>query len=117
MSGTPAGGFDSAVADYESLMAMARSQGAIGSGPRGACKTCGQLGHLTKQCRNHLSTYFAGQPAVKPSLPVLPEGAFCCKKSCIVLIQLCLVLFGQNLSWLVWVHCNCMAWAWVWLCV
>lgn len=26
----------------------------MGSGSRGACKICGQTGHLTKQCRNAL---------------------------------------------------------------
>ena len=50
-----AGGFDSAVNNYESLLSLARSQGALGGQNRGACKRCGQLGHLTKQCRNPLA--------------------------------------------------------------
>lgn len=25
---------------------------------RGACKVCGGMGHLTKQCKNHLSTFY-----------------------------------------------------------
>lgn len=44
-----AGAFDSSVTNYESLLALARTQGAVGDNSRGACKICGQLGHLTKQ--------------------------------------------------------------------
>lgn len=50
-----AGGFDSAVNNYESLLSLARSQGALGGQNRGACKRCGGMGHLTKQCRNTLA--------------------------------------------------------------
>jgi hypothetical protein len=46
---TSAGGFDTAVDNYASLLTLARSQGAVGGQNRGACKVCGQLGHLTKQ--------------------------------------------------------------------
>jgi hypothetical protein len=46
------GGFDTSITNYQSLLAMAKQQGAVGSGTRGACKVCGQMGHLTKQCRN-----------------------------------------------------------------
>jgi hypothetical protein len=42
------------VKDQSELMALAKKQG-IGSDVRGACKLCGGLGHLTKQCRNHLT--------------------------------------------------------------
>lgn len=60
---------------------MARSQGAVGGQNRGACKICGQLGHLTKQCRNHLSAHFqmpgradgtAAAANGKPLMPTLP---------------------------------------------
>ena len=49
--------------NYESLLTLARSQGAVGGANRGACKKCGQLGHLTKQCRNDQSIFFAGDQA------------------------------------------------------
>lgn len=39
-------------------MALARSQGSIGGSKRGACKICGGMGHLTKQCKNHLSDFY-----------------------------------------------------------
>ncbi|KAK9843283.1 hypothetical protein WJX74_009792 [Apatococcus lobatus] len=72
------GGFDSAVNSYEGLLTLARSQGAVGGQNRGACKNCGQLGHLTKQCRNHLSTHFnQPQPAASPGVtaaPALPSS-------------------------------------------
>eukprot|EP00884_Botryococcus_braunii_P018183 jgi/Botrbrau1/5048/Bobra.37_1s0014.1 len=51
-------GFNTAVHSYESLLVLARSQGAVGGQNRGACKVCGQLGHLTKQCRNMQSSFF-----------------------------------------------------------
>lgn len=54
-----AGNFNSTVEDYQSLLALARSQGAVGTTNRGACKKCGQLGHLTKQCRNDQSVFFS----------------------------------------------------------
>lgn len=75
------GGFDTSVEDYQALLSLARSQGAVGGQNRGACKICGQLGHLTKQCRNHLSANFklpgtaGGAGAVadgKPLMPTLP---------------------------------------------
>lgn len=46
------GGFDTSITNYQSLLAIAKQQGAVGQGSRGACKVCGQTGHLTKQCRN-----------------------------------------------------------------
>ncbi|PSC67345.1 CAX-interacting 4 [Micractinium conductrix] len=48
------GGFDTSITNYQSLLAMAKQQGAVGTGACGACKICGQTGHLTKQCRNVL---------------------------------------------------------------
>lgn len=48
--------------DYKGLIDLARSQGALGGLNRGACKKCGQLGHLTKQCRNQFSRFFDGAP-------------------------------------------------------
>lgn len=75
------GGFNTSVEDYQALLSLARSQGAVGGQNRGACKICGQLGHLTKQCRNHLSAHFqlpgsadGGAAAVngKPLMPTLP---------------------------------------------
>jgi hypothetical protein len=55
------GAFDSGVTSYEQLMEAAKAQGAVGEGAgRGACRVCGQIGHLTKQCRNQFSKYFTG---------------------------------------------------------
>lgn len=54
------GGFDTSITNYQSLLAIAKQQGAVGAGSRGACKTCGQLGHLTKQCRNTLAAGGSG---------------------------------------------------------
>lgn len=79
--GHPPGGFDTAVEDYQALLSLARSQGAVGGQNRGACKICGQLGHLTKQCRNHLSAHFEMPGATdtsgaavsgRPAMPTLP---------------------------------------------
>uniref|UniRef100_A0A0G4F5H0 CCHC-type domain-containing protein n=1 Tax=Chromera velia CCMP2878 TaxID=1169474 RepID=A0A0G4F5H0_9ALVE len=36
----------------KSLFALARATGASGRNTPGACKKCGHVGHLTKQCRN-----------------------------------------------------------------
>ena len=78
------GGFNTAVEDYQTLLSLARSQGAVGGQNRGACKICGQLGHLTKQCRNHLSAHFqmpgsadgaAAAANGKPLMPTLPTVA------------------------------------------
>ena len=77
----PPGGFNTDVEDYQTLLSLARSQGAVGGQNRGACKICGQLGHLTKQCRNHLSAHFqmpgradgtAAAANGKPLMPTLP---------------------------------------------
>ncbi len=38
--------------DFQGLRALARAQGGDIASNRGACKVCGGLGHLTKQCRN-----------------------------------------------------------------
>lgn len=63
------GGFDTAVTSYETLLSLAKSQGAVGGDTnRGACKICGQAGHLTKQCRNQFSKYYsngAGEQGAK----------------------------------------------------
>ncbi len=72
-----AGGFDSAVSSYEGLLSLARSQGAVGGQNRGACKRCGQLGHLTKQCRNFINLAEAqasGPALLAPMLPPVAEG-------------------------------------------
>lgn len=62
------GGFNTSITDYESLLSLAKSQGAVGGdSARGACKICGQLGHLTKQCRNHLSKYYQRDAAQNKS--------------------------------------------------
>jgi hypothetical protein len=43
------------VRDFEGLKALARRSGGDAAAlNRGACKICGGLGHLTKQCRNFL---------------------------------------------------------------
>jgi hypothetical protein len=47
----PAAGYQPTVSTFEDLVALARSKNIGGEG-RGACKVCGGLGHLTKQCRN-----------------------------------------------------------------
>jgi len=61
------GGFDNAITSYNELLSLAKSQGAMGEGAtRGACKICGQLGHLTKQCRNQFSKFYEGGDA-RPS--------------------------------------------------
>lgn len=62
------GGFDTSITNYQSLLAIAKQQGAVGSGAatRGACKVCGQMGHLTKQCRNGLASG-GGEEAVEGS--------------------------------------------------
>lgn len=53
------GNFDTGVTDYDSLLSLAKSQGALGEAVnRGACRVCGQVGHLTKQCRNQFSKFF-----------------------------------------------------------
>eukprot|EP00887_Chlorella_sp_A99_P003024 scaffold9.g3024.t1 len=54
------GGFDTSITNYQSLLSLAVQQGAVGSATRGACKVCGQLGHLTKQCRNQFSSFYEG---------------------------------------------------------
>lgn len=51
--------FDTSVTDYDSLLTLAKSQGCLGNEKRGACKICGQVGHLTKQCRNQFSKFYA----------------------------------------------------------
>jgi hypothetical protein len=55
------GGFDTSITNYQSLLAIAKQQGAVGQGSRGACKNCGQTGHLTKQCRNGLAAGGGGE--------------------------------------------------------
>jgi hypothetical protein len=43
------------VRDFDQLKALARRSGGDAAAlNRGACKICGGLGHLTKQCRNFL---------------------------------------------------------------
>jgi hypothetical protein len=69
------GGFDSAVTDYDSLLALAKTQGAVGGSNRGACKTCGQLGHLTKQCRNTFSKYYTDAEAAAAAAAAAGGGA------------------------------------------
>jgi hypothetical protein len=52
------------VRDFEGLKALARrSGGDTAALNRGACKMCGGLGHLTKQCRNFLDKGNGGQAA------------------------------------------------------
>ncbi len=67
------GGFDSSITNYQSLLALAKQQGAVGSGTRGACKVCGQMGHLTKQCRNGVALPGSGDAA--DAVDALPEPA------------------------------------------
>jgi hypothetical protein len=59
------GNFNTGVHDYDSLMKLAKEQGAVGTNERrGACKVCGQVGHLTKQCRNQFSKFFTPQGSI-----------------------------------------------------
>lgn len=71
-----ASGYSPSVTDYEGLVALARAQGNIGSGNRGACKICGGLGHLTKRCRNYLGTKVdtLDSAAHAPGAPVAQLG-------------------------------------------
>lgn len=56
------GNFNTGIIDYDSLIKLAKEQGAVGQNERrGACKVCGQVGHLTKQCRNQFSKFFTPQ--------------------------------------------------------
>ena len=51
----PAAGYQPSVRDFDQLKALARRSGGDEAAlNRGACKLCGGLGHLTKQCRNFL---------------------------------------------------------------
>jgi hypothetical protein len=47
-----AAGYQPAVTSYEGLIALAKASGSMDTAARGACKLCGGLGHLTKQCKN-----------------------------------------------------------------
>jgi hypothetical protein len=52
------------VRDFAGLKALARRQGGADAATnRGACRLCGGLGHLTKQCRNFLDSGTAGAAA------------------------------------------------------
>lgn len=68
------GAFDTAITNYESLLDLAKAQGAIGSSNRGACRICGQLGHLTKQCRNQFSKFFQEQQTRASDAPPPMHG-------------------------------------------
>ena len=70
-------GYEPAVTSFEGLVALARAQGSIGGSNRGSCKICGGMGHLTKQCKNHLSSHYERQPdcSTAPGLPLLTEDA------------------------------------------
>ena len=58
------GGFDTAITNYQSLLSLAKSQGAVGGGTdRGACRICGHVGHLTKQCRNAVAATDGAGPS------------------------------------------------------
>jgi hypothetical protein len=58
-----AGGYEPSVRDFAGLKALARRQGGDAATNRGACRLCGGLGHLTKQCRNFLDSGTAGAAA------------------------------------------------------
>lgn len=50
--------------DFDQLKALARRSGGDAAAlNRGACKICGGLGHLTKQCRNFLDKGGSGAAA------------------------------------------------------
>ena len=70
------GGFDTAITSYNELLSLAKSQGAMGEGAtRGACKVCGQLGHLTKQCRNQFSKFYQGDAGPSTAAGAAAGGA------------------------------------------
>ncbi|WIA19904.1 hypothetical protein OEZ85_005798 [Tetradesmus obliquus] len=58
-----ASGYEPSVRDFAGLKALARRQGGDAATNRGACRLCGGLGHLTKQCRNFLDNGAAGAAA------------------------------------------------------
>lgn len=66
----PAAGYQPSVTDYQGLLSLAKEQGSLGAGTRGACKLCGGMGHLTKQCTNFLTGHTAAASAdVVPGAP------------------------------------------------
>lgn len=73
-----AAGFQPAVKDFEGLKALAKAAGG-GTANRGACKVCGGLGHLTKQCRNLAAAAAAAEGredtlAARAAMPLLTEA-------------------------------------------
>ncbi|GBF99135.1 hypothetical protein Rsub_12027 [Raphidocelis subcapitata] len=73
-----AAGFQPAVTDYEGLKALAKAAGG-GTANRGACKVCGGLGHLTKQCRNLAAAAAAAEGkadtlASRAAMPLLTDA-------------------------------------------
>jgi len=75
-----AAGYQPSVTDYQGLLTLAKAQGSLGTGTRGACKLCGGLGHMTKQCTNFLTGHNAaagveavGHPSVGPGMGLLPD--------------------------------------------
>ncbi|XP_055388912.1 uncharacterized protein LOC129617954 [Condylostylus longicornis] len=57
------------------LFALARLTGSSSSTTPGACRKCGQVGHLPFQCRNYLSLNDSSTTSKKPStLGLLLEG-------------------------------------------
>jgi hypothetical protein len=60
-------GYQPSVTSYEGLIALAKASGqGVDTGARGACKICGGLGHLTKQCKNMVG---------RPADPAAGDGA------------------------------------------
>ncbi|GFH22941.1 uncharacterized protein HaLaN_20480 [Haematococcus lacustris] len=72
-----ASGYQPSVTDYQGLLTLAKAQGSLGVGARGACKLCGGLGHLTKQCTNYLTGHNASDGAAVVGLagPAAAAGA------------------------------------------
>mmetsp|Transcript_971 Transcript_971/g.1527 ORF Transcript_971/g.1527 Transcript_971/m.1527 type:complete len:221 (-) Transcript_971:559-1221(-) len=52
-------GYQPSVTDYQGLLTLAKAQGSLGEGSRGACKLCGGIGHRDKQCTNFLTGHTA----------------------------------------------------------
>uniref|UniRef100_A0A7S3VN04 CCHC-type domain-containing protein n=2 Tax=Dunaliella tertiolecta TaxID=3047 RepID=A0A7S3VN04_DUNTE len=71
-------GYNAQVTDYQGLLDLAKTQGSFGTGEkvRGACKRCGGLGHMTRQCTNFVTghTAAAGPSTVAPGDPVSDRG-------------------------------------------
>lgn len=70
-----AAGYQPAVNNFEGLVALARAQGNLSGATRGACKICGGLGHLTKQCKNVVPGGASAQAGAAQTATLIPIAA------------------------------------------